>query len=354
MIYLLKDIKANKLYFFILTFSLTIFTLATSLSTSSYLDYYYKDLGNLVNNTKYIYEMKIDNIKNSDLEALSNYSKNNYDYINIVNIVLEGELSKVYVLNYKGFNNTLSEGNKFDSNTSNVIVSDDSYSIGDSIQINQQKNTVVGKVDSENFHPNMKYYFINYDSERDKLNEAIPTTEGELSLLICSNKKIKNEIETLKNLLLEKNKKININISNKKYTFFKSCFVPNTYFYSRVIYPLKVVLISLINLILFISYFNNIKKKEIYLRKVLGASNFKIVYSEFIKLLICTVISCIISFIIQYTLDLYEIKSDVIPMEIFKGNLLFFPLATLILIILILIYIYPITNKSDINGILKE
>ena len=27
--------------------------------------------------------MKIDNIKNSDLEALSNYSKNNYDYINI-------------------------------------------------------------------------------------------------------------------------------------------------------------------------------------------------------------------------------------------------------------------------------
>lgn len=354
MIYLLKDMKANKIYFFILTFSLTIFTLSTSLSISSYLDYYYKSLANLVNNTNYIYKMKIDNIKNSDLEILSNYSKDNYDYINIVNIVLEADLSKVYVLNYKGFNNNLSEGNKFDSNPYNVIVSDDSYNIGDNIQINQQKNTIVGKIDSKNFHPNIKYAFINYNSERDKLNEVIPTTEGKLSLLICSNKKIKTEIETLKNLLLENNKKIKIDISNEKYNFFKSCFVPNTYFYSRVIYPLTVVLISLVNLILFISYFSAIKKKETYLRKVLGASNFKIAYSEFLKLFICTLISCIISFTIQYILNIYEIKSEVIPMEIFKGNLLFVPLVTLVLTILILLYIYPINNKSNINILLKE
>lgn len=354
MIYLLKDLKANKLYYIIVTFSLIIFNFATSLSITSFTDYYEKSLGSLVGNSKYIYEMQLDGITNDDLKNLSKFSQENFNDINIITDANRlNNLFYIYVLNYKGWNNKVIEGDKLGSNTSNIVISSNDYKIGDSLKIKSYNYNVIGKLDENTFSKLDKYIYIPYDSERDKLGNEIPTMDGVLTLLICSNKKIVTEIDMIKNVLLENNNDLKIDITNKKFEFIKKSFKPNTYFFTRVLYSLCLILISLINLILFISYFSMSKRKEIYTKIVLGASNFNIIKGEFIKLSVCAIVSSVLTLCIQQILNINGISTNEIPMFVSINNVIFVPLISIILVFIIVKFIYSKSDSNNISSILK-
>ena len=100
--YLLNDIKSNNIYYLLITFSLIIFSFATSLSITSFIDYYEKKLGSLVGNSKYIYELQLTGATDDDLKNLSTFLQNNFNDINIVsNINIDRGISKIFVFNYK-------------------------------------------------------------------------------------------------------------------------------------------------------------------------------------------------------------------------------------------------------------
>ncbi|WP_195964099.1 hypothetical protein, partial [Clostridium cuniculi] len=130
--YLLNDIKSNNIYYLLITFSLIIFSFSTSLSITSFIDYYEKKLGSLVGNSKYIYELQLTGATDDDLKNLSTFLQNNFNDINIVsNINIDRGISKIFVFNYKAWNNSLIEGNKFDGDTFTAIVNNNDYHIGD-------------------------------------------------------------------------------------------------------------------------------------------------------------------------------------------------------------------------------
>ncbi|MDU5261769.1 MAG: ABC transporter permease [Clostridium celatum] len=352
--YLLNDIKSNKIYYLLITFSLIIFSFATSLSITSFIDYYEKKLGSLVGNSKYIYELQLTGATDDDLKNLSTFSQDNFNDINIVsNINIDRGISKIFVFNYTAWNNSLIEGNKFDGDTYTAIVNNNDYHIGDYININSVKYRIIGKLDESTFDFN-DYVYIPYDNERDNIGSDIFTVSNQLNLLVYSDRKITTEIDMIKNALVENNNKLSINVINKKLQFFIESFKPSTYFVSRVIYSLLLVLISLINLILFISYFNNSKKKEMYTKMVLGASNFYLLVNEFLKLFICIVLSSAFTLSIQHFLNLLGIKTEEIPMTIYTHNIIFVPIISTILIFIILFFIYPNGNNKNISSILKE
>lgn len=350
--YLIRDLRANKLYYTLLTFSLTIFSLATSLSITSFIDYYEKYLGSLVGNSKYIYEMQLDSVNNDDLSKLTTFTQENFNDINIItDINLSDSLFKIYVFNYKGWNNEIIDGDKLDINTNNVVVTDNNYKIGDSIELYPYNYEIIGKIDVNKYPDLEKYIYIPYDSERDKIGSDISTVSGVLNLLICSNRKIDTEIDMIKGTLIENNEKLKVNILNKKTEFIKKCFRRNTYFFTRVLYSLCLILICLINLILFLSYFNTSKRKETYTKRVLGASNFSIIVNEFIRLSICVIISSFLALGIQHILNINGIKTKEIPMDISMSNIILVPIISIILISMIVKFIY---HKDNISSILKE
>lgn len=275
--FLLRDFRANKIYYILITFSLMIFSFVISISITSFKDYYEKYLGSLVGNSKYIYEMSLDGVRDENLKELSEFAQKNLNDVNIItNINIFNDLFKIYVFNYNGWNNEIIEGNKLSNNTENIVVSGEDFKIGNSINIYPNSYNIIGKLDLNKFPELEKYIYIPYDNNRDKLGYDIATKEGVLSILISSDRKINTEIESIKKLLKENNSNFKINITNKRVQFLRDSFKGNTYFFTRILYSLCLIFISLINLVLFISYFSFSKRKEIYTKSVLGASNFNI------------------------------------------------------------------------------
>lgn len=353
--FLLRDFKANKIYYILVTFSLMIFSFSISISITSFEDYYQKYLGSLVGNSKYIYEMSLDGVTDEDLKELSTFAQKNLKDINIItDINIFNKLFKIYVFNYNGWNNEIIDGNKLDNNTENIVVSEEELKIGDSIDIYPNSYNIIGKLDFNKFPESGKYIYIPYDSNRDKLGDDIFNKDGILSILISSNRRINKEIETIEKILKENNNNLEINTINKKVQFLRNSFKGNTYFFTRILYSLCIILISLINLVLFISYFSFSKRKEIYTKSVLGASNFSIIISEFSKLSICALIGSILGLGIQQVLDINNIKTKNIPMAISMNNIIIVPIITILLVFIIVKFIYPKNNYDNISSILKE
>lgn len=356
--YALKDMKANNAYYLIFTFSLIILSFVLSLSITSFIDYYETNLGALVGNSRYIYEAELRGATNDDLKLISKLSQEEFGDINIITDVSvssidNNPMSKIYVLNYKGWNNKVVEGDRLDNDSYNIVVNNSNYEIDDIIKINSNNYKVIGKLDDSKFNMD-NYIYIPYDPERDMISKEIVLKEGIVTLLICSDKKINYEIDLLKDKLTYYNDNLNVNIVNKKLEFIKDSIQPNTYFISRVTYSLLLVLISFLNLILFISYWNKSKKKEIYIKKILGASDFNIIMDELIKLSICVIISSAIALIIQYILDINLIRTDEIPTYITNINIILVPVISVILVIGIIFFNYPYSNKKNVSSILKE
>lgn len=353
--FLLRDFKANKIYYILITFSLMIFSFAISISITSFEDYYEKYLGSLVGKSKYIYEMSLYGVTDEDLKELSEFAQKNLNDINIItDINIFNGIFKIYVFNYNGWNNEIIDGNKLDNNTENVVVSGEDFKIGDLINIYPNSYNIIGKLDFNNFPELEKYIYIPYDNNRDKLGYDIAIKDGVLSILISSNRKINTEIGLIKKLLKENNDNLKINIINKKFQFLINSFKVNTYFFTRVLYSLCLIFISLINLVLFISYFSFSKRKEIYTKSVLGASNFSIIISEFSKLSICAIIASTLGLSIQQILDINNIKTRNIPMKISINNIIVVPIITILLVFIIVKFIYPKNNNDNISYILKE
>ena len=328
--FLLRDFKANKIYYILITFSLMIFSFAISISITSFEDYYEKYLGSLVGKSKYIYEMSLYGVTDEDLKELSEFAQKNLNDINIItDINIFNDIFKIYVFNYNGWNNEIIDGNKLDNNTENVVASGEDFKIGDLINIYPNSYNIIGKLDFNNFPELEKYIYIPYDNNRDKLGYDIAIKDGVLSILISSNRKINIEIGLIKKFLKENNDNLKINIINKKFQF-------------------------LINLVLFISYFSFSKRKEIYTKSVLGASNFSIIISEFSKLSICAIIASTLGLSIQQILDINNIKTRNIPMKISINNIIVVPIITILLVFIIVKFIYPKNNNDNISYILKE
>lgn len=313
---IIQAIWINKKIFIMLFlgFLLTILPILVALSTQKYYDqhFYYSKNGEF----RHYYSINLSQIEGLDLSIIQDTVDSNIQTSSVITKNIEviypelGPINIIGVLNSNWFP-PLVEGTTVSSGPSNEIVIGRMLAdhIG-KINILDTEYDVKGIAGVENtgrdltnvFNYNMYVYLTEVPNV---LKNDLMKKEA-LHLMFRSNKNPQNEINLFISKLKEHYPLLKAEINDETQNYKKE--KKSREGVNEVLsYPYKLFLISLINCINVSYLWIYLKRKEISLRKALGASNLNLFIYIFSQLLVCASLAALCAFFIQWMLSQLDI-----------------------------------------------
>lgn len=309
--HIVKSIFVSKKIFTLLFlgFLLTIIPILIALSTKSYYDDRFYDSKNGF--FHYYYSIHMTKIDHFDLHSIQEIAESNFASSSVITSDMSlsvpeiGLVTIVGLLNYNNWSPPLISGEKLTPNVSaNIIVGKEIRDHVGTLKVFNKKyhiNGIAGKSTGDEY--NYKLFFsLNHLPVQ--ITEEI-SRQNALQIIVRSNKDPTKEIDHFVSQIKQQNKLVNLKIVNEKNNYKKE---KNTRggVTEVLSYPYKLFLIALINCMIVSYFWIYLKKKEISLRKALGASNINLFSFIYSQLFICTVLAAIFSLFIQWLLSKFS------------------------------------------------
>lgn len=353
---IIKDIWINKKIFTMLFFGflLTLMPILIAFSTQTYYEehFYYSKHGKF----KHYYSVTLTNIKEVDFRDLQEIGASNIRNSSVITseiTISHPELGPIQVIGL--LNNTwlppLLEGTEIGTEPSNEIV------VGKMISNHIGTTNILGKeytvkgiagkdAGRDLIHVfNYKMYVFLKDMP-DQIKSNVER-QNALQLMFRSNQNPQEDIQRFIAEVRERYPEANAGIENesKKYEKEKKSRAGVNEVLS---YPYKLFLIALINCINVSYLWIYLKRKEISLRKALGASNSNLFLYIISQLLICAVLAAICSFFMQWLLS--RLNVTIVDVTTYFIN---FNFTHVIIGFLITLFIAVLTSMIPVLHILR-
>lgn len=303
-----RDIAANKGIFFMLFigFLFTILPTQIAISTQQYYDeqFYHSKNGFF----KYYYSVQLTNIQSVGLDKLQEIAQAAYEQSNVITSDMSTLIPKLGyakvtgLLNDKLWSPPLIDGAALQPDDSASVIAGKLFSntTGTLTLFDRQYQVkgVAGLNMGNEYNLNV-YVFLREMPEA--LKHQIEN-QNAIQLIVRSNRNPENEINRFMSQMKQFNPEVNAKVTNEGPNYKKE---KNTRDSVKEIlsYPYKLVLIALINCINVSYLWIFLKKKEISLRKALGAGNLNLLQYIVSQLFICASAAAICSIIILWLLN---------------------------------------------------
>ncbi|MGG4132158.1 ABC transporter permease [Paenibacillus illinoisensis] len=314
---ILKDILASKKIFTILFigFLLTTLPILIALSTQSYYDdhFYHSKNGYFKNYTS----VKLTNFQNLDLNELQKMAETNFKNASVITGDISatepriGEIQIVGLLNLKNWTPPLIKGSNITSDRANEIVVGRLVSdhIG-AVNLMGQNYMIKGIAGKDLGDELINVYnfkmYVNLNELPETVIQEIKK-QNTLQLIVRSNQNPETEINRFISEIAQYNVGISVKIIDETENYQKE--KKSRQGVNEVLsYPYKLFLIALINCINVSYLWIYLKRKEISLRKAIGASNLNLLTYIISQLTICAVLAGMSSILIQWLLSKLSLR----------------------------------------------
>lgn len=342
---LFKDIKNTKIIFILLLIGFIFSILPASIAISTRNSFLQKAYENKNGKFEHYYTLQVNNPSNIDINFLQKISEKNFvkssAIIENINLNKEGfpPISLIVLLSDNNWKPPIIEGRYFNKSEKDaLLVGKDIYSLNcsDTFRINDTSYNIVGISGFEDTIGYNNKIFMKLDNLPDEILQNIKS-QSSLSISIRSNKDPKTEIA---NFISNLNQ--NVEIIEEKVE-------KNTFAYRNLQEllgaPIRLLLISMINLIIISFLWIHTKRRDISLRKALGGSNLNIFIYIWGQLLVCSLAAVLITLLFQSILNIADINIKNFNIQIDPENILIGLVFSLILSL--------ITCAFPINNIIK-
>lgn len=330
-----KDIKNNKIIFFLLLigFIFSIFPASIAISTKTV--FLQKAFENRNGSFKYYYMLKLNSPSSLDINVLQELCKTNFikssAIVENIDVNKAGmpQFSIIALLNDTNWHPPLIKGRYFKKNEkSSLIMGKDIYSANsaDFFKLDSKNYKIIGVSGLKDKTSYDKKIFIKLNDMPNEMLEILKS-QPSLNISVRSNYNPKTEINNFISNLNKVNlrQKVEIvdenNDNNISYESLQELLGA----------PIRLLLIAMINLIIVSYLWIYTKRKDISLRKALGASNIDIIMYIWGQIFICSLVSALITFLIQYLLDKVNITIQNFDVQISPENILIGLIFSLVL-----------------------
>ncbi|MDT3428259.1 putative ABC transport system permease protein [Paenibacillus forsythiae] len=307
---ILNDIWISKKIFTMLFigFLLTLLPILIALSTRNYYDehFYYSINGHY----KYYYSITLQNIKKTDFLTLQNIADSSFSSSSVITkdiTIMEPEIGPIQVVGL--LNNLwkppLLQGTGIESDEANEIIAGKLISdhVGTMKIMGKEYHVkgIAGKDAGRDLINVFNFKMYVYLNEIPASVKRIFDKQDALELLVRSNQNPKNEMNRFISEVKQHDPEVNASTDNEspKYEAEKN----SRQGVKEVLsYPYKLFLMALINCVNVSYLWIYVKRKEISLRKALGASNLALFVYIMSQLSICAGLAAIFTFFVQWLL----------------------------------------------------
>jgi hypothetical protein len=334
----IEEFKAYKIIYILIIMGFSLFIISTTMVYSIYKvcedNSAVKNSGSFNN----VYSLRLKNIENvsfSDIYKLSKEILNNCSVITADDGEGTNQERIIGIVNYSRWVPPLIT--TFDSpeiKDNSIILGRGLFHDKKEIELDS-KSYNVGAIAGLN-----DYFFSVYDNKiyvplniLPKNMELALRKNNEINLVVRSNKYIRGELKSFEKEIKKIDPSVGISFKRLNWEYFKSS-VSNGGAREAFSFPLRVCLISMLNGLIILYFFNHIQRRKIALEKALGGSNIHVILSIFVKLGLCIIPSITIaSFLI---LLLIRLNFKAVGMDIVFGvpNIVLGSVSTLILCVL--------------------
>lgn len=334
---ILKDIWISKKIFIMLLigFLLTILPILIAFSTQSYYDdrFYDSKSGYF----KYYYSIHLTNMTDLDLYKIKETARSDFENSSVITGDIGAEIPKIGLVtiiglvNNKNWDPPLIKGTKIESNESNSIIVGKliNSNIGTMKLFDNEYNVkgICGKSNGEEY--NFKIY-VPLNSIPESIKQGI-RKQNDLQLIVRSNQNPEKEINKFISYVKQDNQYANVQIVNETVNY-------ETEKNSRegvkevLSFPYKLFVLALINCIIVSYFWIYMKRKDISLRKALGASKLNLFSFIFCQLIVVAVFATICSILMQWVLS--KLNNYILHFTFYNISLSFYDFLISILITL--------------------
>lgn len=297
---IIKEVGINRKLFAMLMvgFLFTLLTMQIALSTQSNFDDIYYDSIN--GHFRYYYTLELTNLESLKLDQLQKAADNAFVSSSVITNEFpvkdpeHGRISITGLLNLKIWSPPLLDGTGIAPDESNGVI------VGKIISSHVGKINLLGKAYNIkgiagrglSTAYNLRV-FMNFDSLPISIIEDIKR-ENALQLIVRSNQNPKNEISSFTSEIsqLAKDVKINTNDDTKA---IKQAKKSSGMVKEILSYPYQLLTIALVNCIIVSYLWIYLKRKEMAIRKAIGASHTRLVINIILQLILCAMIATIVS-----------------------------------------------------------
>ncbi|OFD92344.1 hypothetical protein BWGOE13_30560 [Bacillus mycoides] len=300
----LKEIVVNKTIFIMLFigFVLTIWPILIAMSTRDYYDEKFYDRKNGYFN--YYYSVQLTNIGELNFKQFQTLVETDFKNASVITNDIRitipdiGRVTMNGLLN-KNWSPPLLKGSQMEQNEENsVIVGKKIYKDMETIKLFNKEYTVKGVAGANTgYEYNIKIY-VSLNDMPDEVKQMIQK-DTTFQMIVRSNENPIKEIETFIQHMKQNNKDINAKVISEKENYEKE---KNT---SKAVkellsFPFRLFCIALITSIIVSYYWIYTKKKNLSLRKALGASNVNLFIFIFSQLFLCAITASACAICIQW------------------------------------------------------
>ncbi|ADY22259.1 ABC transporter permease [Bacillus paranthracis] len=357
----IKEIVVNKAIFIMLfiAFVLTIWPILIAMSTKDYYDERFYDSKNGYFN--YYYSVQLTNMGEFNFKQFQTLVESDFKNASVITNDIRttipgiGRVTMNGLLN-KNWSPPLLKGSQIEQHEENsVIVGKKIYKNTETIKLFNKEYTVKGVagVNTE-YEYNMKIY-VSLNDMPDEVKQVIQN-EKTFQMIVRSNENPKEEIETFIQHLKQNNTDIKAKVISEKENYEKE---KNT---SKAVkellsFPFRLFCIAFITSIIVSYYWIYTKKKNLSLRKALGASNVNLFIFIFSQLFLCAIAASTCAICIQWIFstlsgNILEFTSYSISLQSTHIVMCVFLSLTIAFILSVIPFVYVI--KSEPAKALKE
>lgn len=303
---ILKDILTNKGLFSMLFigFTLTILPILIAVSTRQYYNdrFYDSKSGHF----KYYYSVKLSRM-NIDFNSIQDWADSSFEKSSVITETIitripgVGLVDVVGLVNNKNWTPPLSKGEGIeDSKDKSILVGGKIAEETGTIKLFDKEYTIKGICGVEGYEYNYKMY-IPIKIMPDEIGRSLKT-QSSIQMIVRGDENPQEEINSFISKIRENNENVNIDIVNEKGNYERER-KANRGVKEILNFPLRLLMIALINCIIVSYLWVYIKRKEISIKKSLGASNLNLFSYIGIQFTICSFFSALFAMLIQGVLS---------------------------------------------------
>lgn len=296
-------------------FLLTVIPILIALSTQSYYDehFYHSKNGHF----KYYYSVEISNIKDINTGKWQEYANSRFMKSSVLTNEIHvpdpnfGRLQVVGLLNNRLWSPPLIEGTAIDPEDSRKIIAGKLFSDKpDKITVLGEEYVVKGIAGKNKGRDLINVYrnkvYINFNEIPESIERGIEQKQT-LNIMVRSNSNPAAEIDHFLSDIRSESPEIIAKTANESKNF-EAEKRSRGGVKEMMSYPYKLVVIALINCIIASYLWIHLKKREVALRKALGASNLNLFTHIMIQLLVCALLAALLAILIQLILSKMNLK----------------------------------------------
>ncbi|MGG5252454.1 ABC transporter permease [Neobacillus sp. SM06] len=342
---IIKDIFINKKIFLMLFigFLLTISPILIAFSTKNYYDELFYDSKNGF--FQYYYSINLSNVKELDFHKMQELAESNFIKSSVITETISAKIPEigfvmvVGLLNKNIWSPPLIKGAKLDLNeTNNIIAGKNISSTVGKIKLFDKEYTIKGITGKGMGSEYNSKIYLSLKNAPEQIKRDIEKSNT-LQLIVRSNQSPNKEINGFVSKVKQMNKIPNIKIINEKANYENQ--KNSRQGVKEVLsYPYKLFIIALINCITVSYLWIYLKRKDISLRKALGASNLNLFSFVFGQLLICATLATVSSIVILWVLG--KIGNNILYFTSYNIGLSFYLYLTSLVITFVVSFITSI------------